>query len=577
MKKFRVFPLLLLLCLAMSLIAPAAAALDDPLVAAQAVILLNEETGEILYEKNADERRTPASLTKMMTGLLLCEAVESGRVNLDDAVAAGLDCQNGLVEGATNASIVSGEVMTLKDLFYCAMVASANDACNVIGSYLSGSIDAFVDEMNDRAAALGCRDTHFVDPNGLSSMDVGHYTTARDLSLIAREAMSHHLFADAVNTATYSIAATNATPERHLANSNALISIEGIYGSGYIYEGASGIKTGYTRAAGYCLASCVERNDIRLLAIVMGCDGPNNSNSTQVGSFVATKGLYDWVYNNFSRQLVLAASEPVQQVTVENGQEDSIILHPEHDVTLLLPNDTDLATREMQVSIDTSRLVAPIAAGADLGSVTITVGGKAYGPIPLVTNTGVELSRSVYIRARIGDFFNNRWVRALIWGLVIFAVLYIILVLRYRALRRRHLREQKARIERRRRQQEAKERRAAQPPSRTQRFAAASGESREIDLEELRKYFGTEQPAEPVAPADSEKIERMVSDVSAEQSAARERAQDAARSEVRRIEQSSGAENSIDEAFAEAVRQFGSDKPQSRPASTVKVKKRNIE
>jgi D-alanyl-D-alanine carboxypeptidase (penicillin-binding protein 5/6) len=165
MKKFRVFPLLLLLCLAMSLIAPAAAALDDPLVAAQAVILLNEETGEILYEKNADERRTPASLTKMMTGLLLCEAVESGRVNLDDAVAAGLDCQNGLVEGATNASIVSGEVMTLKDLFYCAMVASANDACNVIGSYLSGSIDAFVDEMNDRAAALGCRDTHFVDPN----------------------------------------------------------------------------------------------------------------------------------------------------------------------------------------------------------------------------------------------------------------------------------------------------------------------------------------------------------------------------------------------------------------------------
>ena len=140
--------------------------------------------------------------------------------------------------------------------------------------------------------------------------------------------MSHNLFSDAVNTATWSIAATNATPERHLANSNALISIEGIYGSGYIYEGASGIKTGYTRAAGYCLASCVERGGIRLLAVVLGCDGPNNSNSTQVGSFVATKGLYDWVYNNFSRQLVLAASEPVQQVAVENGQEDSIISTP---------------------------------------------------------------------------------------------------------------------------------------------------------------------------------------------------------------------------------------------------------
>ena len=573
MKKIRVFPLLLLLCTALSLIAPSAAAVDEPLVAAQAVILLNEESGEILYEKNADERRTPASLTKMMTGLLLCEAIESGRARLDDAVAAGMDCQNGLVEGATNASIVSGEVMTLKDLFYCAMVASANDACNVIGSYLAGSISAFVEQMNTRAAELGCRDTHFADPNGLSSIDANHYSTARDLSVIAREAMSHNLFADAVNTATYTIAATNATPERHLANSNALISIEGIYGSGYIYEGASGIKTGYTRAAGYCLASCVERGGVRLLAIVLGCDGPNNSNSTQVGSFVATEALYDWVYGNFSKQVVLTASEPVQQVNVENGQESTIILHPARDVTLLLPNDTDLAARQLQVEIDNERLVAPIAAGAALGQVTITVAGKSYGPIPLVTNTGVELSRSVYMRERIGSFFANRWVRGLILGLAIFALLYIILVLRYRSLRRRHLREQKARLERRRRQQEARARRAAQPPSRTQRFAAVGGEAREIDLEELRQFFGPEQPAEPVAPADSEKIERMVSDVSAEQEAARE----AVREEIRRVEQTASADDSIDAAFEEAVRQFGSDKPRSRPASTVKVKKRRTE
>lgn len=573
MKKIRVFPLLLLLCTALSLIAPSAAAVDEPLVAAQAVILLNEESGEILYEKNADERRTPASLTKMMTGLLLCEAIESGRARLDDAVAAGMDCQNGLVEGATNASIVSGEVMTLKDLFYCAMVASANDACNVIGSYLAGSISAFVEQMNTRAAELGCRDTHFADPNGLSSIDANHYSTARDLSVIAREAMSHNLFADAVNTATYTIAATNATPERHLANSNALISIEGIYGSGYIYEGASGIKTGYTRAAGYCLASCVERGGVRLLAIVLGCDGPNNSNSTQVGSFVATKALYDWVYGNFSKQVVLTASEPVQQVNVENGQESTIILHPARDVTLLLPNDTDLAARQLQVEIDNERLVAPIAAGAALGQVTITVAGKSYGPIPLVTNTGVELSRSVYMRERIGSFFASRWVRGLILGLAIFALLYIILVLRYRSLRRRHLREQKARLERRRRQQEARARRAAQPPSRTQRFAAVGGEAREIDLEELRQFFGPEQPAEPVAPADSEKIERMVSDVSAEQEVARE----AVREEIRRVEQTASADDSIDAAFEEAVRQFGSDKPRSRPASTVKVKKRRTE
>ena len=203
-------------------------------------------------------------------------------------------------------------------------------------------------------------------------------------------------------------------------------------------------------------------------------------------------------------------------------------------MTLLLPDDVDLSAREMQVSIDTDRLVAPVAAGAELGTVTISVGGKSYGPIPLVTNTGVELSRSVYIRARIGDFFANRWVRVLIWALVAFTVLYIALVLRYRSLRRRHLREQKARAERRRRQQEARERRASQPPSQTQRFAAAAVEDRDVDLEELRKYFGSKQ--------------------------ADDRARD------------SSAESSVDAAFEAAVREFGADTPSSRPGASVKVK-----
>ena len=197
-----------------SVFAPAASALEVPQIEAEAFVLADMDSGNILCEKNMTVRRSPASLTKIMTGLLAVEAVERGEINLEDRITAPADCWTGMDWDSSNAEINPGEVMSFQDYLYCALVKSANEACNVIAVAVSGSIGAFVAEMNRRATELGAEDTFFSDTNGLTS--VNHYTTAKDLFLITREAMRHELFAEAVNTLSYEIEATNTHSKRIL-------------------------------------------------------------------------------------------------------------------------------------------------------------------------------------------------------------------------------------------------------------------------------------------------------------------------------------------------------------------------
>lgn len=493
MKKIRTIPLLLALCLLLTAMSPAASALEEPPLGAQAAILVDLNSGEILYEKNIHEQRSPASLTKVMTALLALEAVDRGELSLDDMITAGPDCQQGLDSDSSNASIVSGEQMTLRDYLYCALVASANEACNVIATAVSGSISAFVDSMNARAAELGCRNTHFSDPNGLSNEN--HYSTAYDLYLITDEALRHPEFQTMVNTVSYHIDPTNANPERNLANSNALLSESGFYGPGYVYEGASGVKTGYTRLAGYCLISTAERGGVRALAVVLGSTGPNLELTSQVGNFADTRILYNWLFDNFSYQQVLSAADPVERVTIGKAEGDGVaILRTRSDVQLLLPNDVDPTAYSLRVELYEDQLVAPIAAGTALGEAFITVGGKEYGPVSLVTNTDIGLAKAQFLKQGVLDVLNRRWVKTVIIVLLILLVLYLALVLRYRSLRRKHLRERKQAEKRRRALQQQREEeqraRAARPKEEpTQRFAVIDPAEREWDEGNLSQFF----------------------------------------------------------------------------------------
>ena len=253
MKKYRLLPIFfLLLALTASLAAPAAAA--EPFsVDATAAILVDADYNEVLYEQSADERRYPASITKVMTGLLTVEAIDRGELSMDTVVTLGDDLYTGIGEGGSTQGLKAGEILTVQDLLYCALLPSANEACNALASTVAGSIPAFVELMNQRAAALGMTGTHFVNTHGYH--DDAHYTTARDIAKMCAEAMKHPDFRQIVSSVRYDVPATNLHAARELHDTNALVSNHRTGNIGLLYRYAVGIKTGSTPEAGSCLAS----------------------------------------------------------------------------------------------------------------------------------------------------------------------------------------------------------------------------------------------------------------------------------------------------------------------------------
>ena len=471
MKKIKIFPFFILACLIFSLCAPSVSALDAPaLHSAKAVVLADLDSGRLLYESNKDERRAPASLTKIMTVLLAVEACERGEVSLDEPVTAQADCLAGLNTDSSTSGIQPGEIISYQDLLYCAMVHSANEACNVLAHRVSGSVPDFVALMNSRAAELGCTDTHFSDPNGLSNEN--HYTTAYEMYLITREALRHPLFAEICNTRGYDMAATNLSPARSFANSNALITADSEYGSKYVYTPAAGVKTGFTQLAGYCLVSTAEKDGVRLLAVVMGCDGWLNAGIDEYENFSDTIKLYDWAFSGFAYRDAVSSLSTVARVQVENAVESdaNVNLRPQNDVSLLLPRDLDLNTIELRPSVYDEQLVAPIEAGTVLGRAEILIDGVSYGRVNLVNTTKVELSKKEFMSRRVHQTFSSPWIIALIVLLLVLAAGYLTLVLRYRAQRRRYLRRKRELAARRAAREKAMD--ATLSPESTQRLTA---------------------------------------------------------------------------------------------------------
>ncbi len=459
MKNLRNLALPVLLALLFTLAAPAALAAEPPTLDARAALVVDLDSGNILYERNKDEQRAPASLTKIMTTLLALEALDSGRVHLDDRITAQNDCRQGMSDDSSTAGIVPGVVVSLRELLYVTMVGSANEACNVIGAYLAGSVNAFVEQMNARAAELGCTSTHFANTNGLPAE--GHVSTAWDLYRITREAMKHPLFMELANTPSYEPESIDVNGGAVMYNSNALLTPYGHYGPGYEYAYASGVKTGFTQAAGYCLISTAEKNGVHVLVIVMGCRGLLNAQINEYWNFYDTIHLDDWVFANYSYQNVLTTSETVAKVPVEFAQNDGqVILHAIRDVSLLLPNDTDLSQRETVVTLYEQKLVAPIEKDTVLGEARLYINGVDYGTVKLINTVAVELARGQYMLQQMHAVFSKGWVVALVIILAALFLAYLVLVTRYRRLRRKHLKARQEAEKRRSEQREAARRAA---------------------------------------------------------------------------------------------------------------------
>ena len=444
MKKLKFSAIFLTLVLLMSLAAaPAALALDAPSTVSGSILMLDVDSGQPIFEKEADKTVYPASLTKIMTVLLAVEAIERGEISPADNVTASANITFDLTEDGSTSGITVGETMSLESFMYCAMLGSANEACNAIAEYVGGgSISAFVTRMNERARELGCTGTSFANTHGLPNN--AHYTTARDMATISREAISHPLFMQLCNTVSITLPATNKAGTRTLSNTNGLINNDSPMYPGYLYEGAAGVKTGHTSAAGYCLVSTAEREGVNLLCVVMGGQSQAKADKTEFSNFTDSITMYDWAFENFSYRDVLKTTDLIEDVPVSMGNNGEFVtVHPQDPVKALLANDDNLEGFEQKIVIYSKetgeKLVAPVDAGQALGEITIEKDGKVYGKTQLVASTSIDLSYSRYIGNRIGSTLKNPWVIILIIVLLALAAGYIFLVLRYRTSKKTYI------------------------------------------------------------------------------------------------------------------------------------------
>lgn len=383
MKKLRLISLVMTVCLLLAAMSPCALALDKPEIkSARSVLVGDMDSGRILLAENAYTRSEPASITKMMTVLLAVEAIERDEASLDDMVTASKTCNFDLTEDSRTSNIYPGEVMSLKDLLYCAALASANEACNIIAEHISGSVEAFVEKMNERAEELGCTGTHFVNTHGLP--DPEHCTTARDLFLIACEAMKHEQFAELCGTASYTTAATNNANERSLSNSNALINAKSVYGDHYVYEGAKGIKTGHTDAAGFCLVSAAERDGVKLIAVVLGASGDTEKRE-HFDNFDDSISVLDWAFDNFSYRTLVSKEDIVGTQPVLDGEKQGKInLSPTEAISALVPDDINVYQLKKEIKLYNDS-ISEVKEGDELGELTLSdADGTVFGTVKLV-------------------------------------------------------------------------------------------------------------------------------------------------------------------------------------------------
>ena len=356
--------ILLAVCVLLTLL-PVSAVAAGPEVSGKSALLMDMETGTVLYAQNEHARLAPASVTKVMTMLLIMEAIDDGRIGWDDTVIAS---EAAAAKGGSQIYLKVGESMTVTDMVKSIAVSSANDCACAMAEHIAGSESAFVDLMNKRAAELGMQDTHFVNCTGLDDGEdaQNHLTSAYDIALMSRELMKNHPDIQKFTTIWMDTVRGGAFG---LSNTNKLVRF---------YPGATGLKTGFTSGAGYCLSATAERDGMGLIAVVMGCDTSQNR-------FTACKQLLDYGFANYA----LVSPEITENaVPVKLGKADFVKAVPAEPIQILVDK-----AQKNQVQIQTvleEQVSAPVSKGQKLGTLTIKVGEQTIKQVPLVAETGVE-------------------------------------------------------------------------------------------------------------------------------------------------------------------------------------------
>lgn len=396
-----------------------AAKTPDWEVQAKAALLVDRKTGAVIYALNEHDELYPASLTKIMTCLLVLEAVDEGRLSLSQEITATPTALEGLAEDGSSAGIEVGEVLTVEELLYCLMVVSANEAGAILAEEISGSVESFVDQMNAKAQELGCENTHFMNPHGYH--DSQHYTSAWDLYLMTAAALEHPMFMTFCDASSHTVPATNLSEERQLNNTNFLIRS----GRDYYNADVHGVKTGSHSQAGNCLVSTAQHASMDLLCVILGADRVQHEDGTWwTYSFGETNRLYKWAFGNFSYQTLLKEDDVAGEAPVSLSSTDHVTLRPAKAVELLLPKGVDLEKLEKTVTLKSDPAEAPIEEGDVLGSMTVTLDGEKLAEVDLLAFTSVEASRLRIFLRDLKDFFSTAAAKAVLTILAVLAVAF---------------------------------------------------------------------------------------------------------------------------------------------------------
>ena len=355
MKKW-IGALLAALCM-VTLLPVQAAAVELPLTS-RAALLMEKTTGQILFAQNEHEKLEPASVTKIMTLLLTMDAIDSGALAYDDVVTVSA---NAAGMGGSQVFLAEGEQITVEELLKCVCVSSGNDAAVALAEKVAGVTELFVEQMNNRARGLGMDDTHFVNPTGLTAE--GHVTSAHDIALMSRELLTKHpdirsfttIWTDSIRGGTFDLANTNKLIRR--------------------YDGATGLKTGYTASAGYCISATAEREGMELIAVVMKGETADKRNAD-------AKALLNYGFSAYA--LVSAApEEPLPALPVTMGEVDSVSLTLPPDALTAVVEKAQAAALERRIDLPES-LPAPVRQGQQVGTLTLCSGDTELMTVPIL-------------------------------------------------------------------------------------------------------------------------------------------------------------------------------------------------
>ena len=423
---------------AVMLFCPAAAISYEPdfTLTSKAVYLENLDTGLVLYEKNADQQMYPASLTKIMTAILVLENVK----DLDQETAAYPMWIQDMLYG-TNASLgglIVGEKLTIWQLLTSALVQSGNESAMILAGYVGSGgmadfmprdITSFVEMMNDKAKALGCMGTHFTNPTGLHSDN--HYSTARDMAIMAKYAMQNPVFASLVKNYAVQLGQTNKHSDLWQYSTNKML----LTSSPYYYAPVVGIKTGSTDEAGRCVISQAEDNGYRYFCVVMGA--PSTA-AEPFPNFIETRQLYRWAFGTFSLKTLLEQGELMAEVPVKYSGDGKIAkLAVKDDVVKLLRNDISSDSIIYHTELPES-IEAPVAAGDSVGTLHIMLMGEEIGTAELVATQDFSLSWFRKALGTIGALLSSTTAKIILIVVVLAVVAYIVYMVQHNKKKKRH-------------------------------------------------------------------------------------------------------------------------------------------